>query len=144
MKKMIVIVAVTFGMAGTTVLAQMDGGMGAQGGAGAHRQDTGTQQSQQMMSGQMVSQEMMRDMSGMMRQMNDMTQSMSRVMESSRTMDPARARDMSKLMQEMSVNMRELSQQMAKGNMDPKTTQQMQERINRMNQTLNNLQTEKR
>lgn len=141
MKTMFSMVVAALGMAGAVALAQMGGGPG-QGGAGAHRQDMGTQQSQQMMSGQMMSQEMMRDLSGMMRQMNDMMQNMSRMMDSPQAMDQARTRDMSKLMQEMSVNMRDLSQQMAQGKMDPKTTKQMQERLDRMNRTLNNLQKE--
>jgi len=142
MKKMFPMVVAAFGMAATVALAQMGGGPG-QGGAGAHRQDMSTQQSQQMMGGQMMSQEMMRDVSGMMRQLNDTMQGMSRALDSSRPMDAAHARDMSKLMQEMSTTMRDLSQQMAKGKMDPATTKQMQDRINRMNQTLNTLQKEK-
>lgn len=130
-------------LASVAAYAQMHGGGGM---AGDTKQgmDMSTQQSQQMMGGQMMSQEMMRDMSGMMRQMNDMMQNLSRVMDKQQPMDSARMHDMSKLMQEMSVTMGDMSKQMAQGKMDPAMTKQMQERIKHMNQALDKLRKEKR
>ena len=139
MKTQLSLSAVAFALTASMAWAQMPGGQG-----GTSGQGMGTQQSQQMMGGQMMSQEMMHDMSGMMRQMNDMMQNLSRVMDKQQPMDSARMHDMSKLMQEMSVTMGDMSKQMAQGKMDPAMTKQMQERIKRMNQTLDTLQKEKR
>ncbi|MFA5937723.1 MAG: hypothetical protein WC809_00080 [Sinimarinibacterium sp.] len=96
----------------------------------------GNQQGSQMMGDQMNNQQMMRDMSGMMRDMNEMMTDMSRKMESHDGMDAGHRREMSRLMQEMSDGMQDMSQQMGRGAMDPKTTQQMKDRMGRMEKML--------
>lgn len=148
MKQATRLTAAVLGLSATVALAQMGSGqggmMGGQGAAGAPRHGMGTQQSQQMMGGQMMSQEMMRDMSGMMRQMDGMMQNMSHMMEQQPMMDQAHRQEMSKLMQEMSTTMRDMSKQMGQGKMDPATTKQMQDRIQRMDQMLRKLQADKR
>jgi len=111
----------------------MGGGQGQQPGGGM----MGSQPSSQMMGGQtMMQQDMMRDMMGMIGQMDQAMQKMSRGMEGQVPMD--RMQQMSRGMGELSVTMKEMSEHMATGTMDPTTTKAMQERIKNLNQTIDN------
>jgi len=140
MKRQLARTAAMLGFAAVSAHAQTPGGMmGGHGGMGAPGQGMSGQQSQQMMGGQMMNQEMMRDMSRMMRQMNDMMQSMSRAIDQHPMMDQDRMRDMAKLMEDMSATMREMSQQMAQGKMEPAMTRRMEERAGQMNRMLEEL-----
>lgn len=121
-------------LAATGAGAQMQGGMQDQ-----QQPGMGMQQSQQMMGDQMTNQQMMRDMSGMMRDMNEMMTDMSHKMDSPQGMNAGHRSEMSKLMQDMSDGMQDMSQQMARGAMDPKTTQQMKERMRRMEKMLDGM-----
>lgn len=122
-------------LATTGVAAQMMGGQHG-GTQGEQQPGMGMQQSQQMMGDQMMGQQMMRDMSAMMRDMNQMMTGLSHRMESSRGMDATHRRDMAQLMQEMGDGMRDMAQQMSRGTLDPKAMSQMQERMRRMERTL--------
>ena len=144
MKRQLATTAAILGFAAVSAHAQMPGGtMGGHGGMGAPGQGMSVQQSQQMMGGQMMNQEMMRDLSGMMRQMNDMVQSMSRAIDQHPMMEQDRMRDMAKLMEDMSATMREMSQQMAQGRMNPAMTRRMEERAGQMNRMLEELKNER-
>jgi hypothetical protein len=138
MKRQLATTAAILGFAAVSAHAQMSGGMTG-GHGGMPGQGMSGQHSQQMMGGQMMNQEMMRDMSGMMRQMTDMMQGMSRAIDQHPMMDQDRMRDMAKLMEDMSATMREMSQQMAQGKMEPAMTRRMEERAGQMNRMLEEL-----
>src|SRR5512135_2548555 len=88
MKKILVVTGMIIGLTAVTALAQMSGG-----GTGGQQPP----QSGDMMVSQMMSQEMMRDMSGMMRQMNEMMQKLSHTMEHKTVTDHAMMQDMGKM-----------------------------------------------
>lgn len=121
----------------TSAAAQMGGHDGTQN--QPPQPGMGMQQGQQMMGGQMMSQQMMHDMSGMMQDMNAVMANMSHQMERGQNMGAEDRREMSRLMQEMSDGMHDLSQQMTQGKMDPGTAQKMRQRIHRMNQMLDGM-----
>lgn len=128
------------------ILGLMSGAAGAQmqGGHSGDMQGTqhegmDTQQSQQMMGGQMMSQEMMRDMSGLMRQMSGQMQQMQKLMDRRASMDLAGQRHVAQMMDEMSTAMHEMAADMAQGKMDPGNMHRMQERMKRIEQMLKDM-----
>ena len=100
----------------------------------------GKQQASHMMGSQMMNQEMMRNMTGLMKQMNEMMHKMTSTMDQKMTMDKGRMREMSRVMENMSVTMHEMSNQMGKGKMDPAITKKMKENIQEMNQMMDTIQ----
>lgn len=83
-------------------------------------------------STQMMTREMMRNMSKIMDQMNMMTRDMKRIMDKSRDMDQLRVRDMARVMEQLSQAMQTMSQQMAKGEMDKNMMQEMEKHMNQI------------
>jgi hypothetical protein len=131
MNKILSAAVVIIGFTASAALAQMGGHEGM-----------GSQQSHQMMGGQMMSQEMMKDMTGMMRQMNEMMQKLSHPMGHMTVTDHAKMQDMAKVMRDMAAQMNEMAAHMEKGEMDKATVKKMQERMKAMNQSIENLQKE--
>ncbi len=130
-KKILVVTGMIIGLTVATALAQMGGG-----GTGGQP----TQQSGGMMSSQMMSQEMMRDMSGMMRQMNEMMQKLTHTMEHKTVTDHAMMQDMGKMMHEMAGQMEEMATHMEQGKMDQATVKKMHEKMQSMNKKLDAMQ----
>ena len=118
--------------------AQMQGGHGGMQGGEQH-EGMDTQQSQQMMGSQMMSQEMMRDMSGLMRQMSGQMQQLQQLMNRRAGMDLAGQRHIAQMVDEMSTTMHEMAADMAPGKMDPGNMHRMQERMKRMEQMLKDM-----
>ena len=135
MKKILVVITSVIALAAATTLAQMSGGSGT---GGQQQQPGGMVSSEQ--SQQMMSQEMMRDMSGMMIQMQIMMQKLTRTIEQRRGIDHSRMQDMSKVMNDMSVTMKEMSDHMGKGTMDPAVVKTMNEKMQTMIQRLDAMQ----
>jgi hypothetical protein len=138
--KKIALTTTAFVFTGLIAFAQM-GGMGGQHQNPASGGMSGSQQSQQMMTGQMMGMDMMRQMSTTMHQMNNLMQQMSHTMQNRDMTDPAHMQDMSKIMGEMSVTMNELAGQMANGKMEPVDIQNLQGRMKNMSQRMQKLET---
>jgi Spy/CpxP family protein refolding chaperone len=131
MTKILSAAVVIIGFTASAALAQMGGHEGM-----------GSQQSHQMIGGQMMSQEMTKDMAGMMKQMNEMMQKLSHPMGHMTVTDHAKMQDMAKVMRDMAAQMNEMAAHMEKGEMDKATVKKMQERMKAMNQSIENLQKE--
>ena len=69
----------------------------------------------------MMSQEMMKDMTGMMKQMNEMMQKLSHPLGHMTVTDHAKMQDMAKVMRDMAAQMNEMAAHMEKGEMDKAT-----------------------
>ncbi len=119
------------GLSSVAALAQMQGDHGG----GMQNQPHGgmdTQQSQQMMGSQIMSQDMMRDMAGLMRQLNGQMQRMQQLMDHrTGAFDAAGQHRMAEMMDEMSATMHEMAADMGAGRMDPANMQRIQ-RMDRM------------
>lgn len=120
-------------------LAQMGGTMGNEPGRGG----MGTHQGGQMMNGPMMSQEMRREMSQNMNQIREHMQTLSGTLEQKQAMDRTRTHQMAQVMEQMSKNMLEISQQTGKGQTDAVATKRLQEQTRQMNQMMTTLQKEK-
>lgn len=134
MKKILIVLSATVTLASITASAQMGKNQGQR-----DKNMMGTQQSSQIMSGQMMTQQKIRDMSGMLGQMNSLMHNMSSTMDQDRTMDRTRIHDMSKLMDDMSITMKEMSGQMENGSVNPAEMKRIQDRMKSMNQMMDNL-----
>lgn len=148
MKKLLLIATVVIGFTTATAFAQMSGGstggQGGSGGQGSQGGMMGAQQSQQMMGNQMMTQDMMRDMAGMMRNMNGMMDKMSGFMEHNGNMNHGKMMNMSKMMGEMSANMKDMSERMAQGKMDADHMKKMQGRMKSMDHTMGTIEKEEK
>ena len=109
MNKLLLSAIAVVGLTAATAFAQM-GGQGGPGQQGPQGGMMGSQQSQQMMGNQMMTQDMMRDMAGMMQQMNGVMGKLSGFMEHSGSMNHGKMMNLSKMMGEMSANMKDMSE----------------------------------
>ncbi len=136
MKKIPAVVSAwVIGLAAATAFAPM-GGQQKQQPEGM----TGSRQSSQMMGGQMMSQEMMHDMSGMMRQMQSLMQRMSMTMDRKQVMDHSQRQDILRTLDGMIITMKEMFQQIGKGKINPELMSKMQERMKYMNKVMDGMQ----
>ena len=84
--------------------------------------------SSHMKEGQMMSRDMMGNMTEMMTQMNEMMERLSHPMHHMTVTDHRQMYDLGKVMREMASEMNEVAAHMEKGEMDATTSQKMQER----------------
>jgi len=129
MKKAYVAAAAATMFIAATAFAQMGGmqheGMGQQG---------------DMQHGQMMSPEMMKDMSGAMNHMIEMMRTMSHTMGHKNISEHMKMSEMAVVMEDMSIMMHDMSQRMATGSMSPADTKQMRDRINEMQRRMKALE----
>lgn len=97
-------------------------------------------QSGEMMHQQIMSQDMMRDMTQMMTRMQEMLRDTTRSMEQLHTMDQKRQREMSQIMLQLSEHLRAMSQDVATGTMDRDRTQKMDKDMDRIRDMIKDMQ----
>ncbi len=85
--------------------------------------------SSQMKGGQMMSQDMMTNMTEMMKQMNGMMKRLSHPMHHMTVTEHARMNKLGNVMRKMASEMNEMAAHMEKGEMDAATAAKMQERM---------------
>jgi hypothetical protein len=90
--------------------------------------------------GQMMSQEMMHEMSGMMGQLQNLMQRMSMTMDQKQDMEHSKRQDIMRTMDGMIITMKEMFQQIGKGKIDPDMRIKTQARITYMNKVMDGLQ----
>lgn len=129
MKKLITIFIVMFSMSFSSFAEMNDRQKSASGNQMRSSQST-----------QMMSHEMMRDMTRVMDQMQTMTRDMNRIMEKTATMDQTRTREMSRIMEQLSLGMHKMSQYMAKGEMNKKMLQEMEQHIKKIRVMIKNME----
>ncbi len=112
MKALTIVAAVIFLVFSFPAYAQMEG-MG----------------SSEMKGSQMMSQDMMANMTEMMKQMNGMMQRLSHPMYHMTVTDHTRMNELGKVMRKMATEMNEMAAHMEKGEMDAATAGKMQERM---------------
>lgn len=116
----VLLTAAAFGQMGGGAMGGMqNGGMGSQ---------------------QPMSQNMMQNMTGMMKHMNEMMQKLSHPMGHMTVTEHAKFQDMAKIMREMATSMTELAAHMDKGKMDQATAVTMREKMNVLNKNLEALE----
>jgi methyl-accepting chemotaxis protein len=93
----------------------------------------------QMKGGQMMSRDMMDNMTEMMKQMNEMMERLSHPMHHMTVTDHKQMNDLGKIMRKMAAEMNEMATHMEKGEMDEATAKKMQERTKAINQELEDL-----
>lgn len=81
------------------------------------------------------------DLSRSMEQMRDMTQTMSRIMREERSLEQAHTREMAQIMERLSTQMKDMSQQMAQG-APPEQTRDTQRNMDELQQKLRDLERE--
>ena len=96
--------------------------------------------SSQMKGGQMMSRDMMANMTAMMKQMNEMMEGLSHPMHHMTVTDHKQMNDLGKVMRKMAAEMNEMAAHMEKGEMDEATAKKMQERMKAINQEIDSLQ----
>ena len=96
--------------------------------------------SSQMKGGQMMSRDMMANMTEMMKQMNKMIDDLSHPMHHMTVTDHKQMSDLGKIMGKMAAEMNEMAAHMEKGEMDEATAKKMQEKTKAINQELEDLQ----
>jgi soluble cytochrome b562 len=96
--------------------------------------------SSQMKGGQMMSPDMMANMTEMMKQMNEMIDDLSHPMHHMTVTDHKQMNDLGKVMRKMAAEMNEMAAHMEKGEMDEATAKKMQEKTKAINQELEDLQ----
>lgn len=89
--------------------------------------------SSQMKGGQMMSRDMMSNMTEMMKHMNEMMERLSHPMRHRTVTDHTQMYEMGKVMRKMAAEMNEMAAHMEKGEMDAATSQKMQERMKAIN-----------
>jgi phage tail tape-measure protein len=94
-----------------------------------HSPAVGATQSSKMMSGGMMDQEHMRDMSQLMLQTRDMISDMSLLMTRDRIRDPDHMNNLAELTAQLSNNFQEMSQHLKQGSLTPQELTKMQDRI---------------
>lgn len=92
---------------------------------------------------QMMSREMMRNMSGVVQQMQRMTADMNRIMENTAAMNPARTKEMSQAMEQLSQAMHQMSQHMANGTFDKTMTREMDQQMKKISSTIKRMENQK-
>lgn len=97
----------------------------------------------QMKGGQMMSRDMMVNMTDMMKQMNEMMERLSHPMHHMTVTDHKQMFDLGKVMRKMAGEMNEMAAHMEKGEMDAATVKKMQERMKAINQEIEALQKKK-
>jgi hypothetical protein len=110
----------------TSSFAQMGGGM------------MGEQK--EMVKGQMMSEDMMHDMSEMMKQMNGMMQKLSHPMGHMTVTEHAQMQRMAQIVRKMATQMNEMATHMEKGAVDRVTVKKMQEHMKAIDQEIDALQ----
>lgn len=136
MKKIPAVVSAwVIGLAAATAFAQT--GMQQQQQPGGM---AGSQTSSQVMGGQVMSQEMMHEMSGMMGQLQNLMQRMSITMDQKQDMENSKKQGIMRTMDGMIITMKEMFQQIGKGKIDPEVKSKMQERMKYMNKVMDGLQ----
>ncbi|MDH4231742.1 MAG: DUF4175 domain-containing protein [Nitrospirota bacterium] len=93
-----------------------------------------------MVKGQMMSKDMMHDMSEMMKQMNGMMQKLSHPMEHMTITEHSQMQRMGQIMRNMASEMNEMATHMEKGSVDRPTVKKIQERMKAINQEIDALQ----
>lgn len=104
---------------------------------------TGSQM-QSSRTAQMMSHEMMRNMTRIMQHMQTMTRDMNRIMEKSKTMDQTRTREMARIMEQLSQAMHKMSQGMEKGEMDKNMVQEMERHMNQISNMIKAMEQQKK
>jgi methyl-accepting chemotaxis protein len=138
MKRILLIAAAVIGLTALTAFAQMGGG--TMGGQGKQQGGMMGSQSQQMMGNQMMSQDMMHDMSGMMKQMSEMMQKLSHPMGHLTVTEHGKMQDMGKIMHEMAAQMNEMAAHMERGKLDQGAVKKMHEKMQSLNHDLDDMQ----
>ena len=87
----------------------------------------------------MMSNEMMRNMTQVMKQMQLMTRDMTHMMERSGAMDQHRMRDMARMMEQMSQHMHNMSEHMNEGKMDPDMANKMKQNMEKIQQMMKDM-----
>lgn len=95
--------------------------------------------SSQMKGGQMMSHDMMANMTDMMKQMNEMMERLSHPMHHMTVTDHKQMNDLGKVMRKMAGEMNEMAAHMEKGEMEAATAKKMQERMKAIDQELETL-----
>jgi hypothetical protein len=96
--------------------------------------------SSQMKGGQMMSRDMMANMTEMMRQMNGMMERLSHPMHHMTVTDHTQMNELGKIMRKMAAEMNEMAAHMEKGEMDAATAGKMRERMNAIDLELKAMQ----
>lgn len=96
--------------------------------------------SSQMKGGQMMSRDMMTNMTEMMKQMNGMMERLSHPMHHMTVTDHTQMNELGKIMRRMASEMNDMAANMEKGEMDASTTKKMQERMKAIDRDLEALQ----
>ncbi len=96
--------------------------------------------SSQMKGGQMMSQDMMKNMTEMMKKMNGMMERLSHPMHHMTVTDHTQMNELGKVMRKMASEMNEMAIHMEKGGMDAATAKKMQERMKAIDRDLEALQ----
>ncbi|MFI5294311.1 MAG: hypothetical protein ACHQ0Y_04730 [Thermodesulfovibrionales bacterium] len=98
--------------------------------------------SSEMKGGQMMSRDMMVNMTDMMKQMNEMMERLSHPMHHMTVTDHKQMYDLGKVMRKMAAEMNEMAAHMEKGEMDAATVKKMQKRMKAINQEVEVLKKE--
>jgi uncharacterized membrane protein len=120
----------------TSVYAEKAGGGMTQ----QRSQAVEAQQTSKMMSGGMMKQEHMREMSQLMLQTRDMIGDMSQLMQRDRIRDPDHMNNMAEMSAQLGNTLQEMSQQMKRGNLTDQERTQLQKRLKDMNTQMEQLQ----
>ncbi|NJD57258.1 MAG: hypothetical protein FIA94_12775 [Nitrospirae bacterium] len=96
--------------------------------------------SSQMKGGQMMSQDMMVNMTETMKNMNEIMEKLAHPMHHMTVTDHAQMNNLGKVMRKMASEMNEMAVHMEKGAMDAATAKKMQDRMKAINQELETLQ----
>ncbi len=100
--------------------------------------------SSQMKGGQMMSRDMMANMTEMMRQMNGMMERLSHPMHHMTVTDHTQMNELGKIMRKMAAEMNEMAAHMEKGEMDAATAAKMRERMKAIDLELKAMQKKNR
>lgn len=109
---------------------------------GRHMTSGGQMRSSQ--PAQMMSREMMHDMTGVMQQMHSMTRDMNRIMENTDHMNHARTQEMSHAMEQLSQAMHQMSQHMANGTFNKKMTHEMDQHMSKIGDMIKHMEQQKK
>jgi hypothetical protein len=92
--------------------------------------------SSQMKGGQMMSRDMMSNMTEMMKHMNEMMERLSHPMHHMTVTDHTQMNELGKVMRKMAAEMNEIAAHMEKGEMDAATSKKMHERMKAINREI--------
>lgn len=105
-----------------------------------HSPAVGATQSTKMMSGGMMDQQHIRDMSQLMLQTRDMISDMSLLMQRDRIRDPDHMKNLADMSAQLGNNFQEMSQHMKQGKLTPQELTKMQNRIQEATKKMEQLQ----